>query len=216
MSLEENLADLERHGREFAEHSRFAYTVLRQDRVVGCVYIEPVPYYGPTAKVKSWVSSDHAFLDRILHVEVATWLDESWPFHQVRYRPQGVLERRLVSFEAKPGAPAFRITVDGGPVGMTLTETETIVGNRGAGTRRLGPARAVDWLTSPKAPLTGWPDDAWIKVSPDDRSVRVDFSLPNAEGLGTTVWCRESLVLTFDAAFAHADVVWDHWNDVTA
>ncbi len=216
MSLDENLADLEQHAREFAERSRFAYTVLRHGQVIGCVYIDPEPRYDRTAMVKSWVSSDHADLDGLLHIEVSSWLAEAWPFDQVRYRPQSVLERRLVSFEAKEQrSRAFRITVDDRPVKMTVTETETIVDNRGSSTRRLRPTSPIDWLSSPQTPQPGWPDNSWIEADPDDHTVRVTAFLPNADGHGTTVWCRDEFTLTFDETYTHVDIVWDHWNDIT-
>jgi hypothetical protein len=43
MSLEENLRDLERHARDFAERRGFTYTVLSTGTgdVIGCVYIYP-------------------------------------------------------------------------------------------------------------------------------------------------------------------------------
>src|SRR6185312_1481762 len=43
MSLAENLSDLERHARDFAERRGFTYTVLSvgTGEVIGCVYIYP-------------------------------------------------------------------------------------------------------------------------------------------------------------------------------
>ena len=41
MSLEENLADLERHARDFADRTGFTYSVLDGDDVIGCVYVYP-------------------------------------------------------------------------------------------------------------------------------------------------------------------------------
>ena len=42
LSLEENLGDLERHARDFAERTGFTYTVLdSDDDVIGCVYVLP-------------------------------------------------------------------------------------------------------------------------------------------------------------------------------
>ena len=45
MTLEENLDDLERHARDFANRSGFTYTVLDREggAVVGCLYIYPRP-----------------------------------------------------------------------------------------------------------------------------------------------------------------------------
>src|SRR5215472_12797066 len=44
MSLSDNLRDLERHARDFAERCGFTYTVLssRTRDVIGCVYIYPL------------------------------------------------------------------------------------------------------------------------------------------------------------------------------
>jgi hypothetical protein len=43
MSLNDNLRDLERHARDFAERRGFTYTVLATtaERAIGCVYIYP-------------------------------------------------------------------------------------------------------------------------------------------------------------------------------
>ena len=42
MSLDENLVDLERHARDFAERGGFTYSVLDPEGdVIGCVYIYP-------------------------------------------------------------------------------------------------------------------------------------------------------------------------------
>ena len=43
MTLEENLDDLERHARDFADRTGFTYTVLdpATRAVMGCVYIYP-------------------------------------------------------------------------------------------------------------------------------------------------------------------------------
>jgi len=42
-TIEENLADLERHQKEFLSRKAFTYTVVSLDetRVLGCVYIDP-------------------------------------------------------------------------------------------------------------------------------------------------------------------------------
>lgn len=46
-TLEENLADLERHQQEFLSRKAFAYTVVSLDetRVLGCIYINPPRNY---------------------------------------------------------------------------------------------------------------------------------------------------------------------------
>ncbi len=94
MSSDENLADLERHARDFAARTGFTYTVLdpTDETVIGCVYIYPArpldpsePGAGPDASVKSWVSAGSAKLDVPLWQAVTTWLARDWPFTRVAY-----------------------------------------------------------------------------------------------------------------------------------
>ncbi len=87
MSLEANLADLERHARDFAQRRGFTYTVLAPggDDVLGCVYIYPARDEGHDAEVASWVRATAPELDRELHAVVSAWLAEAWPFSAVRY-----------------------------------------------------------------------------------------------------------------------------------
>jgi len=98
MSLAENLRDLERHARDFAERRGFTYTVLSTGtgEVIGCVYIYPPR--GETqagagageqqAAVSSWVRADHAALDLVLYHTVRAWLERDWPFRSIEYAPR--------------------------------------------------------------------------------------------------------------------------------
>jgi hypothetical protein len=97
MSLTDNLRDLERHARDFAERRGFTYTVLSigTGDVIGCVYIYPPRSQGPSepergrhASVESWVRADHAALDAAVHDAVAAWLERDWPFDSVEYAPR--------------------------------------------------------------------------------------------------------------------------------
>ena len=97
MSPQDNLRDLERHARDFAERRGFTYTVLGPDSgdVIGCVYIYPPGDAGPggvtpepRADVRSWVRADHATLDPVLYRTVAGWLERDWPFGSVAYAPR--------------------------------------------------------------------------------------------------------------------------------
>jgi len=88
-TLKENLADLERHQREFLGREAFAYTVVSLDesRVLGCVYIDPTQCPGADAEVRMWVRQsevEHG-LDDILFQAVKEWLECSWPFESVVY-----------------------------------------------------------------------------------------------------------------------------------
>lgn len=75
MSLEENLRDLERHARDFAERTGFTYTVLDSSHdVVGCVYVYPARDDVHDVQVQSWVRESRAQLDIPLREAVAAWL----------------------------------------------------------------------------------------------------------------------------------------------
>ena len=88
-TLQENLADLERHQREFEQREAFAYTVvgLDESRVLGCVYINPSEDGDTDARVYMWVrqSEFDKGLDPILFETVKKWLDETWPFERIKY-----------------------------------------------------------------------------------------------------------------------------------
>ena len=97
MSPEDNLRDLERHARDFAERRGFTYTVLSAEAgdVIGCVYIYPPGRDGPgcgtgqrEAAVSSWVRADCAELDPVLYGAVLAWLERDWPFDSITYSPR--------------------------------------------------------------------------------------------------------------------------------
>jgi hypothetical protein len=86
MTAQENLGDLERHARDFAERTGFTYTVLDPDgQVIGCLYIYPSKDAAGTADVRSWVRASRADLDVPLYQAVSEWLRADWPFAAVRY-----------------------------------------------------------------------------------------------------------------------------------
>jgi hypothetical protein len=87
MTLEQNLADLERHAADFAANTGFTYSVLDGDEVVGCVYIYPARDDAHDADVSSWVRVTRATLDRPLRDAVAAWLATDWPFERPLYEP---------------------------------------------------------------------------------------------------------------------------------
>ncbi|TET57750.1 GNAT family N-acetyltransferase [Candidatus Bathyarchaeota archaeon] len=88
-TLEENLADLERHQQEFLSRKAFAYTVVSLDetRVLGCVYIDPPETTDSDAVVVMWVRQTEydKGLDEILFNEVRNWISSDWPFKKVDY-----------------------------------------------------------------------------------------------------------------------------------
>jgi hypothetical protein len=88
MSLDDNLADLERHARDFAERTGFTYTVLDPERdVIGCVYVYPATDDVHDAHVLSWVRASRAELDAPLREAVAAWLVSDWHFGRPLYEP---------------------------------------------------------------------------------------------------------------------------------
>lgn len=103
MSAEANLADLERHARDFAERRGFTYSVLegdahrggegeahREAEVIGCLYVYPGREDPRRVHVSSWVRADRAHLDRPLYEAVSRWLAEVWPFdaERIDYAPR--------------------------------------------------------------------------------------------------------------------------------
>jgi hypothetical protein len=88
-TLQETLADLERHQREFEQREAFAYMVvsLEESWVLGCVYINPSEDEDTDAEVYMWVrqSEFDKGLDPILFETVRKWLEETWPFERVKY-----------------------------------------------------------------------------------------------------------------------------------
>ena len=89
MSLADNLKDLERHSRDFAERNGFTYTVLdRTDDVVGCVYIYPCRDDVHDARVKSWLRASKADHEPSFRQGLADWLvSDAWPFERPLYEP---------------------------------------------------------------------------------------------------------------------------------
>lgn len=88
LTLEENLADLERHALDFADRTGFTYTVLDpHGDVIGCVYVYPARDDAHDVHVRSWVRESQAELDAPLREAVADWLAEAWPFERPLYEP---------------------------------------------------------------------------------------------------------------------------------
>lgn len=90
MTLDENLADLQRHADDFHHRRGFTYTVLDPAGrdVIGCVYIYPVSDSEHDARALSWVRASRAELDIPLWRAVGEWLESEWPFGAVEYAPR--------------------------------------------------------------------------------------------------------------------------------
>ncbi|GAA1009647.1 hypothetical protein Aple_021750 [Acrocarpospora pleiomorpha] len=87
MPITENLSDLERHAKDFAERRGFTFTVL-DDTVIGCVYIYPAKDDPQVTRVHSWVTASRAQLDKPLYTAVSAWLAADWPFEKIEYAPR--------------------------------------------------------------------------------------------------------------------------------
>jgi hypothetical protein len=85
MSLERNLADLQRHAADFDARTGFTFTVLDPEDgdVIGCVYLYPSKSPDADVTVQSWVRVSHAELDVPLADAVAAWLAAAWPWARV-------------------------------------------------------------------------------------------------------------------------------------
>lgn len=91
MSAEDNLADLVRHAKDFAERRGFTYSVLEgEDEVIGCLYVYPAKADPERVHVTSWVRADRSVLDKAVYDAVTRWLAEAWPFDAERivYAPR--------------------------------------------------------------------------------------------------------------------------------
>ena len=89
MSLEDNLGDLQRHAKDFAERKGFTYTVLDAlDDVVGCVYIYPDKDGVHDTAVLSWLRASEAANEETFRQAIAEWLvSDAWPFQRPHYEP---------------------------------------------------------------------------------------------------------------------------------
>lgn len=85
MTLEQNIADLERHEKEFYAREAFAYTVLSLDRkrCLGCVYIDPPSISEFDCEVYLWLRDDAIDLDHKLLNTVKKWLYKNWGMERV-------------------------------------------------------------------------------------------------------------------------------------
>lgn len=90
MTVEQDREDLVRHEEEIAAHESFNYALLNEDEtaLLGCVYIDP-PDEGDTfdALVAWWVIDDlvGSEVEQALDDLIPRWLDEAWPFADIRY-----------------------------------------------------------------------------------------------------------------------------------
>ena len=114
-TLEENLADLQRHEQEHLNRVAFTYTIMNpaETECLGCLYIGPLArLIGPdagsgeylnegTAYVSFWVRqsrlADH--LDRRLLQALIPWFQNEWSFSHVLFIAQKIEEHQVRLFE---------------------------------------------------------------------------------------------------------------------
>ncbi len=98
LTLKQNLVDLGWHEKEFQLQQSFAYTVLSPDeqRVLGCVYINPSRKQGHDAAIFLWARQSElaSGLEERLYAAVSAWVKSSWPFTSVAF------PGRSISWEA--------------------------------------------------------------------------------------------------------------------
>ncbi|MBW4542677.1 MAG: GNAT family N-acetyltransferase [Myxacorys chilensis ATA2-1-KO14] len=89
LTLEQNLIELGWHQHEFQRRTSFAYTVVTpsEDRVLGCVYINPTLKRDYDADVHLWAreSELQGGLEQRLLAAVKDWVANEWPFKNVLY-----------------------------------------------------------------------------------------------------------------------------------
>jgi hypothetical protein len=90
MTVEQDRDDLARHEEEIEAHESFNYALLDAEEraLLGCVYIDPAgdDEPGVDAIVSWWVVDDlvGTEVERALDELVPRWLDDRWPFANVR------------------------------------------------------------------------------------------------------------------------------------
>ena len=89
MTLTDDLIDLGWHQREGLLRRSFNYAVMSPDeqRLLGCVYVDPPEVEGADADVAFWVRADEleTGLEGELERAVRAWIAEEWPFDDVRW-----------------------------------------------------------------------------------------------------------------------------------
>lgn len=104
LTLRQNLVDLGWHEKEFQMRQSFAYTVVSptEDRVLGCVYVNPSHKAGHDAVVHLWARQSElgSGLEDRLYDAVRSWLRDVWPFAAPAF------PGRDVSWEAWNAKPA--------------------------------------------------------------------------------------------------------------
>jgi hypothetical protein len=114
-TLEENLADLERHEQEHRARVAFTYTVMNpaESECLGCIYIGPLErLFGHDGESGEYLSDNAAYvsfwvrqsrladrLDRRLLQALLSWFQNEWAFAHVLFIAQKIEERQIRLYE---------------------------------------------------------------------------------------------------------------------
>jgi hypothetical protein len=114
-TLEENLADLERHEQEHRARVAFTYTVMNpaETECLGCIYIGPLErLLGHDGESGEYLSDNAAYvsfwvrqsrladrLDRRLLQALLSWFQNEWAFAHVLFIAQKIEERQVRLYE---------------------------------------------------------------------------------------------------------------------
>ena len=94
MTIEQNIVDLGWHQKEFQLRSSFDYAVMSLDeqRLLGCVYIDPPHEPGADADIWFWARQSElaSGLENDLASFLATWLAKAWPFRTVTFNGERI------------------------------------------------------------------------------------------------------------------------------
>jgi len=114
-TIEENLADLQRHEQEHHERIAFTYSVMNptETECLGCLYIVPLAkLIGPNVASGEYLSENTAYLsfwvrqsrladqlDRRLLQALLPWFQTEWAFLHVLFIAQRIEQRQIQLFE---------------------------------------------------------------------------------------------------------------------
>ncbi|MGX1807778.1 hypothetical protein ACWIGI_18830 [Nocardia sp. NPDC055321] len=121
---------------------------------------------------------------------------------------------RRVELERGSDTAEFRVLVDGQPIPMTYTETESWNSNTTRGTRAVREPAPARWARA-SVPL---PVPLRLDSSIHDDSLRVSMRLEHhaAEGLGTVVHSSDTVYLRFGPDCAAVEVDLNHYTDTSS
>ncbi|MEU0541500.1 hypothetical protein ABZ319_16685 [Nocardia sp. NPDC005978] len=121
---------------------------------------------------------------------------------------------RRVELERGSDASEFRVLVDGRPIAMTFTETESKLSNTRSGTRTVREPVPVQWARA-SIPLPV-PVRLDSSIHNDELRVRLPLDHHAVEGLGTVVHTSDTVYLRFGPDCAAVEVDLNHYTDTSS